>query len=170
MNRNSLENKVDDEYAVKIKRSTIEKIRRYAKTVSISLAILVGVGTCGTIIKTSHDQYNQEVQQRIESYQEIEGTPQSVVLDSWRGYNDLYTVIDTGDRMVSAKLMSGLDIDEYQIDYPMVEALIQSEINDNDQETMSLIGYYEDKIFHIVAMDVNGHSMEYRTEKFIQEN
>ena len=115
----------------------------------------------------------ENVQERIAQYQEIDAIPRSVVFDHsgvYDGTSGLEIVLSTDDNTtVLANIHNG---DETQlIDYGVTAALIEAEINDEDSESIKLVGYYDShSVFQVVSMQVEDQVMEYRLQEYIPEN
>jgi len=161
----------------KILDKLYDKLWEYTDCPEIVITMF-GLGTLLTgyiayEIIIGNKEIKENVQERIAQYQEIDAVPRSVVFDHSGVYGSpsgLEIVLSTDDdATVLANIYNGDDTQ--LIDYDVAAALIEAEINDEDSESIKLVGYYDTKgIFQVVSMQLGDQVMEYRLQEYIPEN
>jgi hypothetical protein len=121
-----------------------------------SAALLVGCGHYSDTLKSAYpEQINQ--QDKVAAQNTLRGKPISVAYD-FGGYGnsaEIATVIDVSGQQV---LAYGRLSDKNSIE---AAALIQSEMNDGDNEPIELVGKYEGARFVIESLKANNYQIDF---------
>lgn len=92
------------------------------------------------------------------TYQTIKGRPLSVAIEQDHGGGHFSTVVDIDGKKVLCLFNSDVSIGCVASE---AEALIQSEINDGDDESIELTGTYEGNKFNINSVTANGYTVDF---------
>ncbi len=109
-------------------------------------ALIAGIGITGC--------FNEE---KPIQYITVKGKPLSVVIaESNHGYGVLACVIEAEEKKILAYAHN-----YHNVLRAKAGALIQSEINDGDNDLVTLVGNYEDNILNIKSVEANGYKIEF---------
>ena len=105
---------------------------------------------------------NPNATKEIPLEEKISGTPLSVSSSTGHGGHSLSIIINPYDEKFGTNnLLCNTNIG-YKVNFTDANALIQSEINDGDNDPIELEGYLNNKIFKIKKVHLNGYTISFQ--------
>lgn len=123
---------------------------------AVVASIAIGFGGCGWKSQPT----NQNIQQ---TYQTIQGKPISVDTEIYQHTKgSISTVLEVDGKKVLCSYSTNGWTNIYSLTLSNANALIQSEINDGDDELIELTGQYIGNEFKISSLKANGYVVSFR--------